>query len=110
MATYHVLNAQIARYEGREIKDAEGKTYVPIQNDVQALHELTASDMVDLAGRMVMKNGSEVFNFGKYKNKSVEEVFKSDPSYYDWMMKGDFSLDTKRCLTQIKLRGALNKK
>jgi DNA polymerase-3 subunit epsilon len=30
-------------------------------------------------------------------------VFKAEPAYYDWMMNGDFALDTKRWLTKIKL-------
>ncbi len=110
MATYHVLNAQVKHYEGIEIKDSEGNLFTPVVNDMQYLHDLTSSNQVDLAGRIVMKNDVEVFNFGKYKDRSVLDVFKNDPSYYGWMMKGDFSLDTKRTLTQIKLKGALQKK
>jgi DNA polymerase III subunit epsilon len=48
--------------------------------------------------------GQEVFNFGKHKNVSVEEVLSKEPSYYDWMMKGDFPLYTKKILTRIRLR------
>ena len=48
--------------------------------------------------------GQEVFNFGKHKNKLVTAVFKEEPAYYEWMMNGDFPLDTKRKLTEIKLR------
>jgi len=44
-----------------------------------------------------------VINFGKHKNKLVQQVLKDEPSYYDWVMKGDFPLDTKRKLTEIKL-------
>jgi DNA polymerase-3 subunit epsilon len=59
---------------------------------------------VDLAGRMVKNTkGEAVFNFGKHKGKSVLTVFKDEPAYYDWMMHGDFPLDTKRWLTKIKL-------
>lgn len=110
LATYHVLNAQVKYYEGKQIKNSNGELITPVVNDIQALHDLTASDFVDLAGRIVMKNGVEVFNFGKYKDRPVIEVFNTDPGYYGWMMKGDFSLDTKRNLTQIKLKGALQKK
>ncbi len=110
MATYHVLNAQIKHYEGVQVKDADGNLSTPIVNDMQALHDLTTTNQVDLAGRIILKNNVEVFNFGKYKDKSVMEVFKNDPGYYGWMMKGDFSLDTKRTLTQIKLKGALQSK
>ncbi len=44
------------------------------------------------------------FNFGKYKNRSVAEIFKIEPSYYDWMMKADFPLYTKKILTAIRMR------
>ena len=43
----------------------------------------------------------EVFNFGKYKGKSVTDTLKKDPGYYDWMMKGDFSLHTKQKLAAL---------
>ena len=42
---------------------------------------------------------------GKYKGKLVEEVLKTDPGYYSWIMNGDFPLNTKKILTEIKLRG-----
>jgi len=46
----------------------------------------------------------EIFNFGKHKGKSVESVLAAEPSYYSWMMNGDFPLYTKKVLTEIKLR------
>lgn len=30
---------------------------------------------------------STILNFGKYKNKDIEEVFKSDISYCQWVFK-----------------------
>ncbi len=109
-ATLEVLVAQIARYDGQPVIDGLGNTLGEIKNDMEVLAQLTASDMVDLAGRMIKnEKGEEVFNFGKHKNKKVLDVFKAEPSYYDWMMNGDFALDTKRKLTEIKLRG-FNKK
>jgi DNA polymerase-3 subunit epsilon len=49
------------------------------------------------------EKGTVIFNFGKHRLKSVLQVFKEEPSYYDWMMNGDFTLDTKRKLTELKL-------
>lgn len=61
--------------------------------------------MLDLAGRMVYDtHGTVVFNFGKHKGKPVVQVLQKEPSYYDWIMQGDFPLDTKHKLTQIKLQ------
>lgn len=104
-ATMEVLLAQIERYEGRPVTDGLNRLIGEIKNDVEALSKLTSQDLVDLAGRMIMNSkGEEIFNFGKHKNKAVTTVFKEEPSYYDWMMNGDFPLDTKRKLTEIKLR------
>ena len=105
LATLEVLEAQIDYYDNKSIKDSSGKEITPIKNDMQALHDLTASKMVDLAGRMVYNDkGVEVFNFGKHKDKPVEEVLRQEPTYYDWVMNGDFPLNTKKKLTEIKLK------
>ncbi|MEM9340139.1 MAG: 3'-5' exonuclease [Bacteroidota bacterium] len=104
-ATYSVLLAQIERYEGQEAVDTQGNKITTIENDAEALSLLATSRMIDLAGRMVYKDGVETFNFGKHRGKPVSDILKKEPSFYDWMMKGDFPLDTKRKLTQIKLKG-----
>jgi DNA polymerase-3 subunit epsilon len=104
-ASMEVLIAQVERYIGQDVTDGLGKKIGEIKNDMDALNKITASELVDLAGRMVRNDkGQEVFNFGKHKSKVVVMVLKQEPSYYDWMMNGDFPLDTKRKLTEIKLR------
>jgi DNA polymerase III subunit epsilon len=92
-ATFEVLKAQLDRYPD-------------LQNDVNYLSEFsTHNQNVDFAGRIVYdEHGVEVFNFGKYKGKSVIEIFAKEPSYYSWMMNGDFPLYTKKVLTNIYLK------
>lgn len=92
-ATYEVLMAQLDRYS-------------ELQNDVEFLSKFTKYNRnVDYAGRIVLDdNGVEVFNFGKHKGRSVEEVFRIEPAYYSWMMNGDFPLYTKKVITEIRLR------
>jgi DNA polymerase-3 subunit epsilon len=103
-ACFEILEQQLAMYENKEVTDENGNISIPVQNDVAALHKLTLSNFFDLAGRMIFnEKGEVVFNFGKYKNQPVKEVFKKDPSYYDWMMKGEFALNTKQKLTELKL-------
>jgi DNA polymerase-3 subunit epsilon len=83
--------------------------YPDLQGNVDFLHRFTARNnkSVDLAGRIVRDDkGIEVFGFGKYKGQSVEQVFGRDPSYYTWMMGGDFPRHTKKIITAIRLRGA----
>lgn len=92
-ATFEVLVAQLEKYES-------------LKGDVDFLSQFsTMHRNVDLAGRVVMsEEGIEVFNFGKHKGKPVREVFKKDSSYYDWMMQGDFSTNTKNVITQLRLK------
>ena len=104
-ATYEVLVSQLEKYEGLEAFDTLGNKLATIENDMGVLHGLTTSNRVDFAGRMIYKDGVEVFNFSKHRGKPVVEILKKEPSFYDWVMKGDFPLDTKRKLTKIKLRG-----
>jgi len=92
-ATYEILKAQLDRYPS-------------LQNDMAALAEFSSHNKnVDFAGRLVFNDKKvEVFNFGKYKGQSVEEVLTKDPGYYGWLMNGDFPLHTKKVITAIKLR------
>ncbi|WP_027003029.1 3'-5' exonuclease [Hugenholtzia roseola] len=109
LACLEVLEAQIEKYDGVEVKDTRGNVLKPVANDMAILNELSLSRNVDLMGRMVYDDKNvPVFNFGKHKGKSVVEVLKAEPSYYDWMMKGDFALNTKQELTRIKLSMATN--
>jgi DNA polymerase-3 subunit epsilon len=104
-ATMEVIIAQVERYDGQPVTDSLNRKIGEIKNDIEVLSKLTSSELVDLAGRMLRNDkGEEVFNFGKHKNKVVTAVLKEEPAYYDWMMNGDFPLDTKRKLTEIKLR------
>lgn len=105
IASYEVFKAQMERYDGDEAEDLQGNKLGIFSNDMKKIHNLLNEKMVDLAGRFIFnENGEECFNFGKHKGKTIVNVLKEEPSYYDWMMKGDFPLDTKRKFTQVKLR------
>lgn len=105
LATAEILEAQVERYDGAEVQDNLGKKLGIFANDMEQLHNLTFNKMVDLAGRMAYNDRGEiVFNFGKHRGKPVTQVLKSEPSYFDWIMKGDFTRDTKRRLTEIRLQ------
>ncbi len=107
LATYHILNAQVEKYENVSIPNQKGEMHTPIQNDMATLHELTAQKMIDFAQRLAYnEKGEEIINFGKYKGLRIVDVFKKDHGYYDWIMQGDFALDTKRKLTEIRLKNA----
>ncbi len=97
VATCEVLEAQLLKYE-------------QLGNTIDSILKFTGEEaIVDFARRFIMENGLEVFNFGKYKGRAVADVLRSEPQYYDWMMKGDFTLHTKQKLTEIFNRVMLKK-
>ncbi|MVN92333.1 3'-5' exonuclease [Mucilaginibacter aquatilis] len=110
-ATMEVLLAQVDRYKDTEFIDKKGNKTIPVQNEVAALHEFTnLQRAVDFVGRMVYNEaGEELFNFGKHKGKRVEDVFDVEPSYYAWMMNGDFPLYTKQKLKEVYERWTATK-
>jgi DNA polymerase-3 subunit epsilon len=105
-ATFEILQAQIERYKDTEYKDDDGNISIPIKNDMKALHEFSYNTrFVDLIGHIVFNaKQEETFNFGKHKGKTVEEVFTKEPQYFDWMMRAEFPLSTKKVISAIKQR------
>ena len=97
-ATWEILEAQIERYPN-------------LGDTVDSIVKFTGEDdIVDFARRFIKdERGVEIFNFGKHKGKSIAQVLKEEPQYYDWMMKGDFALNTKQKLTEILNRTLLKK-
>jgi len=96
-ATWEVLEAQVVKYP---------QLGTNIETILKCIGE---EPVVDFARRFALENGIEVFNFGKHKGRSVAEILKAEPQYYDWMMKGDFPLHTKQKLTEIFNRTMLKK-
>ena len=92
-ATYEILLAQIDKYED-------------IGNSVEALSDFSShTKRADFAGFILFNDDEqEIFSFGKYKNRTVEEVFKENPGYNNWMQNADFPLYTKKVLREIKER------
>ena len=92
-ATYEVLKAQLDRY-------ADLKNEISFLSDFSCL-----SRNLDYAGRFILNEQDEpVVNFGKHKGKKLHNVLTDEPSYYAWIMNSDFTLDTKRVLTEFKLK------
>ncbi len=91
VATLEVLKAQTAKYD-------------ELKSDVLFLSEFSKinESSVDYAGRIVLnKEKIPTINFGKHKGKTVVDVFEKEPGYYSWILRGDFSQNTKRCFTKI---------
>ena len=105
-ATYDVLRAMLDRYQGVDFEDAKGNKSQGPTNDMKQLAEFSAHHKnADLSGQIIFDDeGKEVFMFGKYKGRRVEDIFRKEPPYYDWIMKNDFPLYTKKVVTAIRLR------
>ena len=89
LATMDILFAQISHYDD-------------LSDTVEELAILSkGEDFLDYSRRIKLVNSIPLFNFGKFKDKAVTEVLKKEPQYYDWMMKGDFALDTKNVLSKL---------
>lgn len=84
-ATFKVLEGQLAMYE-----DVSAMS-------VEEINKMcNTRQKVDLCGKFVKnEEGKVVFSFGKYKDQEVKAVFKSDSSYYNWIMKSEFTTNTK---------------
>ena len=103
-------SAEIDAAATAEILEAQIEQYPQLGNSLDSILKVIGEDViVDIARRFVMEKGTEVFNFGKFKGRPVSEVLKSEPQYYDWMMKGDFPKHTKQKLTEIYTRSMLKK-
>ncbi|MCG8235609.1 3'-5' exonuclease [Tenacibaculum finnmarkense] len=98
-ATYEILLAQLDKYDD-------------IENTVDALSEYsTHGKRADFAGFILINDkDQEIFSFGKYKGRTVEEVFKENPGYNSWIQNADFPLYTKKVLREIKARMVVPKK
>lgn len=93
-ATLEVLEAQLDHYP-EELK-----------NDIDFLADYSSRDnFVDFAGRFAYnEKGEEIVNFGKHKGRLVKDVLRVEPSYYNWMMQSDFTMNTKQVLTRLKYK------
>jgi DNA polymerase-3 subunit epsilon len=92
-ATYEILLAQLDKYSD-------------LENSVSALSEFSTHGVrADFAGFILMNDEKqEYFSFGKYRGRTVEEVYKENPGYHNWIQNADFPLYTKKVLKEIKKR------
>ena len=78
--------------------------YDDLKNDVDSLSTIGGRPkIVDYAGRLIYNDEKEaVVSFGKHKGKTAREVYRTEPSYFSWIMNGEFTLDTKRQFALLK--------
>lgn len=92
-ATWEVLVSQLERYPD-------------LKGDIDFLADFSRGhlfDRVDFAGRLARnEQGDVVYNFGKHKGKTVEEILTTEPGYYGWFISDstDFPKFTKQKLKE----------
>ena len=91
VATYEVLKGQLSMYDD-------------LKNDVDSLSAIGGRPrVVDYAGRLIYNDDRvPVISSGKHKGKTAREVYLTEPSYFSWIMNGEFTLDTKRQFALLK--------
>ena len=90
LATWEVLQSQVQRYPD-------------LSWDMEILHEQSGDPFqIDIGGKLRYdSNNVECINFGKHKGKRIVDIFNSNPDYLEWILKSDFSDDTKNHLKTI---------
>ena len=91
VATYEVLKSQLDRYP-------------ELKNDVKFLSTFSSmKKSIDFSGYLISdKDGEAVVNFGKHKGKRLRDVFRTEPSYFAWVLQGNFPLDTKAQFSRLQ--------
>ena len=74
-----------------------------LTNDIMSLSEASSyRKMVDYAGVLAYNDEDVIIlNIGKYKGQALRSVLEHDLGYYNWVIRGDFTLDTKKWFTRI---------
>lgn len=88
IAALEILDAQVARY-GDLPKDVEG---------LGAYCDKKDPSWVDPDGKLVWKNGEIIFNFSKYRGKSLKEMCRDEPDFLKWILNTDFKLALKKII------------
>lgn len=82
--TAEIFIKQLERYN--EIRDWQF---------VNKIHQSTEEIYIDNARKFYWKGGKTYFAFSKYRNIALAEVAKTHPEFLQWILKADFSDETK---------------
>ena len=100
LATYEILLAQINKYDD-------------INNDIEFLSKFSTrgNKSIDIAGFIKLNDkNQEIITFGKYKGKTIKNVFHDNPGYFSWINQADFPLYTKKVLKELIIKIRLKNK
>jgi DNA polymerase-3 subunit epsilon len=97
-ATVDVLRGQIQYYKW--------PTPITVDELAKLSDDHDPDKWVDRDRKFFWRDGKAVFNFGKYRSKTIEEVFRIDSSYFRWLAapERDFGKEV-RAICQNAIRG-----
>jgi len=100
--------------EGAHNAETDIKATIKILEKMESIYSIPDSveeidkfafdeDELDLENKLKRrKDGSIIFNFGKYKDKTIQEVYQTDRNYFDWIInKSEMTLYTKSIFRNI---------
>jgi DNA polymerase-3 subunit epsilon len=99
LASVEVLNGQLEKY-----KD--------LPHDVDALSEFCDQrdpNWIDSTGKFRWRDGEAIVSFSKHSGTTIEELAKTEPNFFKWMIKQSFPKDAKQ-VAQDALIGKFPKK
>lgn len=103
-ATAAVYAGQLDHYKDVPYIDGDGYQHEPpIVNDVDAIAAFIGDKRtIDATQRLRYdKDGTVVFNFGKYIGQPVGKTIYQDRQYYNWILNKDFSVQVKSAVKKL---------
>jgi DNA polymerase-3 subunit epsilon len=97
-ACWKILQAQLIRY-------------ADLPTDLDGLHGFCNQRdqrFVDSDRKFEWRNSEATFAFGRSKGRSLKEIAKEDPGLLEWMLRSDFSDETKH-IVEGALKGKFPK-
>lgn len=97
-AAVDILSMQLEQY--KEARDWDF---------INKVHEDNEENYVDSTRKFYWLKGEAYFTFSKYKDKALSQVAKNDPEFLKWIIRADFSDETKN-IARMALEGKPLKK
>ena len=109
----HLRISQIGDEKLKDILLAQIEKYDELENNVDFLAEFSqrGGKFVDMAG-FIRYNAEdkEALSFGKYRDVTLEQIWKDNPGYFSWINQADFPLYTKNVMKNFAAKMKLQNK
>ncbi|MFH1822482.1 MAG: exonuclease domain-containing protein [Patescibacteria group bacterium] len=90
----------------RQLETYKSIIDLPFINNIHGPQE---EKYIDHKKKFYWRNGEAYFTFSKYKDTPLAEVVKADPDFLGWILKADFSEETKNIIRKVLKKYSSNK-